>query len=108
MIIMSTQSTSQTFKVIPRRLNATSISLTEEGASVVENISVSSSVDSYFLNVTGVFNLKEGGRYSFKLFDGAGEVFRGLMICTDQSPGSYSINDGEYTENVSDNTFIII
>ena len=108
MIILQETSSPQTIKVVPRTLQADSMVLTLEGAGTSETVNISPSIDRYFLDITEVFNIKEGNTYSVEIFNGSETIYKGLIYCTNQAIDNYSINNGEYVQNETNNDFIII
>jgi hypothetical protein len=70
------------------------------------------------LENTGLFSLKEGKTYTFKMVRNNLEDIRwyGQVFCTDQIDSSqgfadvegYTINEGRYTTNESINEFIVL
>jgi len=108
MTILKTIQTPQTFKIVPREPQATKIELVDENTNETETINIATVMDRYFLEITAVFSLKEGGKYSYRVLNGTNEVFSGSIFCTDQETGNYSINDGVYKETETDNKFLIV
>tara|TARA_R110001606_G_scaffold51512_1_gene128188 strand:- start:473 stop:793 length:321 start_codon:yes stop_codon:yes gene_type:complete len=106
MIILKEISTTQEFKIIPRANEATSIVI--KGSEGSETISFTPSFYSYYMVVSGIFNLKEGRQYSFDIMNNSDIVYKGRIFCTNQDINNYSINNGDYTETSSDNDFIIL
>tara|TARA_R110002012_G_scaffold233372_5_gene406553 strand:+ start:685 stop:1011 length:327 start_codon:yes stop_codon:yes gene_type:complete len=106
MTILKTAVTPQTFKIVPRELQATEIELIEEGSTEIETVNITTVIDRYFLEITATFALREGGKYSFRVLNGTEEVFLGSIFCTDQDKDNYSINDGVYKESKTENNLI--
>lgn len=117
MIVLKEDATSQTFKFIPRSYTATSMVILEEGTSVDETYSItpvrvdySDNTDSEgtYLEVSKIVNLKEDRFYSLKVLNGSAVIYKDRIFCTNQTVSTYSINDGEYIDNTTNNEFIII
>lgn len=108
MIILQESNTSQTFKIIPRYFTADSMVITDEstGASTTYNITVTQT--DYYTVITETLSLIEGRTYTLKVYDGTDVIYYDKIFCTNQTTSSYSVNNGEYTTNSSDNEFIFI
>jgi hypothetical protein len=97
---------SQTFKIIPRTLAATSMILTDESTGISVTYSITPTIDRYYLVISKIVSLVEGRNYTLSVLNSATEVFKGKVFCTNQT--DFSINDGEYIQNSTNNNFIII
>ena len=107
MIILKQQGTSQTFKIIPRKLQATSMTFTHEETGAVLTYSISPSVSGYYLSISKIVALKEGHFYSLKVYNGTDIVYRDKVFCTNQTISTYSVNNNEYVQNTSNNDYVI-
>ena len=106
MIILEESALTQEFNIIPRKNAADKVVITGiEGDTEYLFIPT---YTSYYMTVSGIFNLKEGQQYTFIVYDDTDEVHRGRIFCTNQDINNFSINDGEYTETTSNNDFIIV
>lgn len=108
MIILLQSASSQTFKFIPRVLAADSMVITDEGTNTGVTIAITPSVDRYYLSVSEVLTLVEGRSYTLSVLNGLEEVYRDKIFCTNQVVSDYSISDGTYVENATDNEYVII
>ena len=108
MIILLQSASSQTFKFIPRTLAATSMVITDEGTNTDATITITPSVDRYYLSVSAVLSLIEGRSYTISVLNGLDEVYRDKLFCTNQTISEYSINNGEYVQNTTDDSYVII
>jgi len=107
MIILREQGTSQTFKIIPRELAATSMTFTHDETGVVLTYTITPSVSTYYLSISKIVALKEDHFYSLKVYNGTDIVYRDKVFCTNQTVSDYTVNNGEYVQNTSNNDYII-
>lgn len=63
-----------------------------------------------FSTLSGVFNLKENQYYSIKLLDGEGELYRGIIFCTNQTDyNKFDVHKDDYVvEDSYDNEYVIL
>ena len=108
MIILLQSASSQTFKFIPRVLAADSMVITDEATNTGVTIAITPSVDRYYLSVSEVLTLVEGRGYTLSVLNGLEEVYRDKIFCTNQVVSDYSISDGTYISNATDNEYVII
>lgn len=125
MIVLTTETTSQSFVVCPRlseniTFNANKIYLTDEETNTTEiiNISSYSNYGYYYHTVSALFELTEGKTYLMKMChtDLTDIRWVGKVFCTDQIDATqgfadvegYSVNDGKYTTNTRTNEYIIL
>jgi len=111
MVILTTSTSSQTFKIIPRSApSSVTFNLTDKSKRTTSAVSVSVSNSNGYMTVTGSFSLVEGRFYSFAIKNGAVIIYRGSIFCTDQTNfNTFDVHSGEYTtENTYDNDFVII
>ena len=106
MIILEESALAQEFNIIPRVNAADKVVIT--GIEGDTEYLFTPTYTSYYMIVSGVFDLKEGQQYTFIVYDDTDEVHRGRIFCTNQDINNFSINDGEYTETTSNNDFIIV
>ena len=107
MIILKEQATSQTFNIIPRYYTADSMVITNETSGEATTYAITPTVTSYYLTITDIVDLKEGNFYTLKVLNGSEIVYRDKIYCTNQVIENYTINNGEYVENTTDNDYII-
>lgn len=106
MIVLEESTSSQTFKVIPRELDATSMVITNELTDVSVTYNINPTVDRYYLVITSTIALKENNFYKLRLLNGLDTVYLGKIYCTNQPVATYSVNNGEYTTYSSNNDYI--
>ena len=118
MIILQQSVSSQSFLVIPRSYTADSIDIEEEGTDVVTNYTPTFSRVDYndttdatgtYLKIVDTFTLVEDKFYKLTVKNGSTVIYKDRIFCTNQTGTSleYSINNGEYVDNATDNDFII-
>ncbi len=108
MIILQSSVSSQTFTFIPRTLAATSMVVEDEAENTSVTTSITPTVSTYYLSVTGTLTLVEGRFYTLKVLNGSDVVYKDKIFCTNQTVADYSINNGEYTENTTSSEYVII
>jgi hypothetical protein len=111
MVILTTSTDAQTFKIIPRSPIATvTFELTDKSKRTTSAVSVTVVNSNGYMTVTGSFSLIEDRFYSFAIKNGSVIIFRGTIFCTDQTNFNiFDVNSGEYTtENTYNNDFVII
>lgn len=108
MIILLESVLSQTFKFIPRSLDADSMVIEDDAENTSVTIDITPSVDRYYLSVSEVLTLVEGRFYTLKVLNGLEVVYNDKIFCTNQTVSSYSINDNEYVQHSTNNDFVII
>ena len=106
MIILKELATSQTFKVIPRTLAATSMTFTHEETGIVTTYAITPTIDRYYLVIDEIISLKEGNFYTLTVLNSTDVVYKGKIFCTNQSVSTYSINTNEYTSYSSTNDYV--
>jgi hypothetical protein len=109
MIVLNTSTDPQTFRFIPRNGNFTVMEIADE----IENTTVEVTIEATGFNgytyfITGEFNLIEGRTYMLTLKTGSTIIYRDKIYCTDSPLNNFSVNYSQYTENVSNNEFIVI
>lgn len=83
--------------------------ITDEMENKTTAIAISSSVaGAYKHSITATFGLVEGRSYTIVLKDGTDIVYRDKIYCTDTPLTNFSVNQNQYTENASNNEFIVI
>tara|TARA_R110002126_G_scaffold44960_2_gene127778 strand:- start:899 stop:1261 length:363 start_codon:yes stop_codon:yes gene_type:complete len=112
--------TTQTISIIPR-IYATNVTLTlrDDSSNVLTTTLFSAVRSGNYLNMSGVFTLKEGGFYDLKIYNGQGAItesdliYRDKVFCTAQSTNQtsnehYTVNKNEYVSKSGNNDFIIL
>lgn len=107
MIILKEQSTSQTFKVIPRSYTATSMTFTHEESGEVFTYSITPTIDRYYLSISKIIALKDNHFYTLNIFNGTTVIYTDKVFVTNQSIATYSINNGEYIQSSSNNDYVV-
>jgi len=107
MLVLQQTTSSQTFKIIPRAYAADSMIITDETTrdSITYNITITQ-LD-YYAVISKIITLVEGHTYTLTVLDGANVVYKDKIFCTNQSATTYTINNGEYVQNTTDNEFIV-
>jgi len=108
MIILTTSTSLQEFKFIPRVFSADKLTVRDEQTNVsVDFISVFTQ-DGYYLKSDISFSLNEGRYYEVTVFNSTDIVYKDKIFCTDQTIEGYSINNGIYNTHTSNNDYIVI
>jgi len=109
MVILTTNNvTNQTLRFIPRGNTFNSVKITDEQTNVTTQITGYVISDfGYYVQLRGVFNLKENHFYTIEIKNNSDIIFRDKIFCTDQSTSSFSVNNAQYTSNNTTNTFIV-
>lgn len=106
MIILKQSGLTQTFNVIPRSYSADSIVITGVEGSTTYSITASES--GRYLTWDKIVTLVEGQFYTLTVLNGTDIVYKDRIFCTNQTVADYTINNNEYTEETSNNDFIIL
>ena len=114
MVILQAILTEQTFSFIPRSQTYDGLFVRNEATGVEAEITITSFVNGDYYDtinatfVNGDFKLVQNIFYTLELRQGTAIVHKDRIFCTNQTPVvDYSVNDGEYKTNVSNNEFII-
>ena len=114
MIVLTDSASSQSFTVIPRSYTATSIVIVEEGTDVdttytptFSRVDYDGTVDAEgtYLKIAGIVTLEQDKFYTLTVYNNTDIIHKNRIFCTNQS--TYSINNGNYTQNTTSNDFII-
>lgn len=133
MIILTTSTSEQTFRVIPRSYpEDVIITLRDDSTNEVTTYTIESAewddnndfwqladydwnfgsnifTEKGYLVITNTFALTENRFYDLTITNESNVIYRDKVFCTDQTISDYSVNDGVYTtENTYDNDYIII
>lgn len=107
MIVLTTSTSNQVFKCIPRDAFDT-LEITDEQTNVTTEVDiVSQAFDGYVTSVTAAFELIENHFYTLTLKQGSDIIFKDKVFCTDQNIVKFSVNNGQYTSNTTANTYIV-
>ena len=111
MIILTTSTDAQTFKIIPRSTpSSVTFELTDKSKRTTSAVSVTVSNSNGYMSITGTFGLVANRFYSYIVKDGDTVIYRGSIFCTDQTDYNvFDVHSGDYTtEDSYDNDFVII
>ena len=108
MIILKEQLATQTFKFIPRELNADSMVIKLEGGEQDETINITPTTDRYYLSVTEALTLVENNFYQLTVYNGSDVVYKDKIFCTNQVIEDYTVNKDEYVQHSTSNEWVII
>ena len=107
MVILTTSTSEQTFNCIPRGAFDT-MTILDEQNNTTETVAITDIVyGDYVTAVSAVFDLKESRFYSLTLLNGSEVMFKDKVFCTDKPIVNFSVNDGKYISNATQNTFIV-
>ena len=106
MIVLKETATSQTFKIIPRQMNADTLTLVNEttGEETIYDISITQ-LD-YYAVIEKTLDLKENNFYKMTVKNGTDVVYKDRVFCTNQVIEEFTVNNNEYTSYSSDNDYI--
>ena len=109
MIILQEIGTEQTFSFIPRSQTYDGLFLRDEQTNTETEVTISSSTQGdYYDTISATFSLKQNHFYTLEVRNGTNIVHKDRVFCTNQTPVvNYSVNDGTYESQISDNEFII-
>ena len=108
MVILTTSTSAQIFKFIPRSKTYDGLYVTDESTNTTATISITSSASNdYYETITASYTLVEGRFYTLEVRNGSDIVFKGKIFCTDQTVSTYSVNYNNYTQHTTTNDFII-
>ena len=107
MIVLLSSVSDQTFKFVPRTLQATSMVITDEAERTSVTIAITPTVSTYYLSVTETLTLVEGRFYTLTVLNGTDVVYKDKIFCTNQTISDYSINDETYVQNTTNNDYVI-
>ena len=108
MIILQEVGTAQSFSFIPRSDSYNTLQITDEQTGVTSSVTITSSVVSeYYHTITATFSLKENHYYTLTLKQNTDIVYKDKVFCNNQSIPTFSVNNGQYIVNTSNNDFIL-
>lgn len=108
MILLNETVSAQDFKIIPREYAADSMKLTNETTGEVTTYSIVATQDTYYLTFSKAVTLSENTFYKMVVYNGSNIVYRDLVFCTNQSTSTFSVHNGDYTTNTTDNDYITV
>jgi|TARA_R110002096_G_scaffold203404_2_gene388464 hypothetical protein len=108
MIILSTSGVQQTFSFIPRSETYNKMYLTDEQLNTTIEVTIQATTQGdYYDTLSAVFALLENHFYKLEIKNGTEIVHKDVIFCTDQPVATYSVNNGQYVAQSSNNEFII-
>lgn len=108
MVILQEVGTAQSFSFIPRSDSYNTLQITDEQTGLTTNVTITSSVvGQYYHTITATFSLKENHYYTLTLKQNTDIVYKDKVFCTNQSIPTFSVNNGQYIVNTSNNDFIL-
>lgn len=108
MIILTTDTTPQTFVFIPRVLVFDTVEITDDQTNQTVAITPYTFTEGdYYNTLEAEFSLVENHFYNLVIKDGSTIVYRDRIFCTDQSVVTFSVNNGQYVSNSTTNEFIV-
>lgn len=108
MIILTSDTTPQSFVFIPRNHTFDYVGITDEQTGVtVEITDYTHTVGDYYDTLEAEFSLVENHFYDLILINGAVAVYKDRIFCTNQPIVSFSVNNGQYVSNSTTNEFIV-
>ena len=108
MIILQETASAQSFSFIPRSSAYNTLQITDEQTGVTTNVTITSSVTgSYYDTITATFSLKQNHFYTLTLKQNTDIVYKDKIFCTNQTIPTFSVNNGQYVVNTSNNDFIL-
>lgn len=108
MKILKEQLTAQSFKFIPRVLEADSMVIKGESTNTEDTYAITPTIDRYYLVVNKILTLIENEFYTLTVYNGSDIVYKDKIFCTNQDISTFSVNNNEYTSNATNNEFIIV
>ena len=108
MIILQETASAQSFSFIPRSSAYNTLQITDEQTGITTNVTITSSVTgSYYDTITATFSLKQNHFYTLTLKQNTDIVYKDKIFCTNQAIPTFSVNNGQYIVNTSNNDFIL-
>ena len=107
MIILKQTDLAQNIYATIYGTSADKIILIDEETKQETSIGCVFSIDKYYAVTSVVLDLKEYKFYTLKIYDTDNLVYKGMIFCTNQTVKDYTINKDVYTQNESNNDYII-
>jgi len=108
MIVLTPSTSAQTFSLIPRFENYTTMSIIDEQTNVTTAVPIISSTQGGYVNsITATFALLNNHTYTLLLSNGATICHKDKIFCTSQAIATFSVNNATYTSNTTTNEFIV-
>ena len=100
MIVLRESNSAQEVRFVPTRRNAgNTLFLRNETTNVETQYSITCTQESYYLTFSKILSLEEGHFYTMIIKQGSELIFRDKVFCTNQTIGTYSVNNNEYVQN---------
>jgi hypothetical protein len=108
MIVLTTDTTPQTFNLIPRSSNFDLVQITDEltNKTVIIDTYTFTQGD-YYSTFEAEFNLVENRFYILTIKNGINTIYKDKIFCTNQPLKTFSVNNGQYVSNSTTNEFIV-
>ena len=98
----------QKISFIPRMGKlGTKIIVHDENANKDYNMAPTFQRKGYRVEAIGIFPIVEGNFYTISVYDNTDVIFLDRLFCTSQDIETFSINDGVYNANQTENEFIV-
>ena len=108
MIILQETASAQSFSFIPRQDAYNTLQITDEQTGVTTNVTITTNViGQYYNTITATFSLKQNHFYTLTLKQNTDIVYKDKIFCTNQAIPTFSVNNGQYVVNTSNNDFIL-
>jgi hypothetical protein len=108
MIVLTTDTTPQTFVFIPRSSTFDTVEITDDQTNETVSLEEWEFIEGdYYSTLEAEFTLVENHFYNLEIKNGTDIIYRDRIFCTDQSIVSFSVNNGQYVSNTTGNTFIV-
>jgi hypothetical protein len=108
MIVLTTDTTPQTFVFIPRSSTFDTVEITDDQTNETVSLEEWEFIEGdYYSILQAEFTLVENHFYNLEIKNGTDIIYRDRIFCTDQSIVSFSVNNGQYVSNTTGNTFIV-
>ena len=110
MKILTTSTSAQTLKIIPRDYQANiDVVLRDNSTNTSTTYSVATSTSGDYMTFDLTLSLVENRFYDMTCKFGSNVIYKDKIFCTDQVVADYTVNEGQYTtENSYDNDYIIL
>ena len=110
MKILTTSTSAQTLKIIPRDYQANiDVVLRDNSTNESTTYSVATSTSGDYMTFDLTLTLVENRFYDMTCKFGSNVIYKDKIFCTDQVIADYTVNEGQYTtENTYDNDYIIL
>ena len=117
---LAPSTSAQTIEIIPRVESLTvTLKLRDDSTNTTVTILPTAVKNKNYIELTNVYDIKEGRFYDLKIYNGQGTVteldiiYRDKIFCTAQSTDQasneyYTVNKDTYTEQPANNDFIIL